>query len=363
MTDRDLAALMGAGLPGVEVRHISSDASRRVMEAAVDERAVSLVASALDAGSLTVDDDEFRAELVAAHEAAMCRCVLLEQALLEVAAVLRRSGVDYRALKGPAVAHLDYPDAAWRTFGDVDLLVRSADYDRAVLALERWGARRRSHEVRAGFDRRFGKGVCLIGPDGVQVDLHRMLAGGPFGLAADNDALFDDPDAVVIGGESIPTLSRELRFFHACLHAVLGDWPSRLVPLRDVAQLRLATSVDVDATIRLAERWRSTIVIAQAIVLASTALHLPSDPAFEWATRYGGSRFERRSVAAYVGPGRSYARQMAAALPAVRGMGAKAAYVRALLLPDSEYVSRHDGGYLRRVRRAWVSRNSRGSAR
>ena len=363
MTRADLGALLGAGLPGVEIRHVPTDGWDLLLEAAVDERAVSLLASAVDAGSLTADDPDALAALLAEHEAAMCRCVLLEQALLDIAAVLRRSGVEFRVLKGPAVAHLDYPDAAWRTFGDVDLLVRSADYDRAVRALEDWGGRRRSQEVRAGFDRRFGKGVCVIGPAGVQVDLHRMLAGGAFGLAADNAVLFADADEVRIGDESLPTLPRDLRFFHACQHAMLGDWPSRLVPLRDVAQLRFMTDVDLDATLRVAARWRSTIVIARAIELASATLALPPDPVLEWAASYEGSRFERRSLAAYLGPRRSYARQMATGLPAVRGLGAKASYASALLLPDRGYVGRHDGGYLRRVRRAWVSRVATGADR
>ncbi len=362
MTRPDLAGLLGAGLPGVQVRRLTDEDAGAVIETALDERAVSVLASAVRSGALVTSED-VREVLVTEHEAAMSRCVLLEQTLLELADLLDGAGVAFRVLKGPAVAHLDYPDPAWRTFGDVDLLVRSADYERAVRTLERWGGRRRSQEVRPGFDRRFGKGVCMIGPRGVQVDVHRMLAGGPFGLAADAEVLFSDADEVRIGGQTLPTLTRDLRFLHACQHAVLGDWPSRLVPLRDVAQLRLTTNVDLDATLRLADRWRSTIVVAGAIALASTSLRLPSDDVVAWAARYEGSRFERRALAAYVGPQRSYAKQMTASIPAVSGLANKASFVTALLLPDRGYVGRHDGGYLRRVRRAWKSRTSGASTR
>ena len=38
-------------------------------------------------------------------------------------AVLGAAGIDVRALKGPAVGRLEYPDPSWRAYGDVDLLV------------------------------------------------------------------------------------------------------------------------------------------------------------------------------------------------------------------------------------------------
>ncbi len=357
MSGAVIGALIGAGLPGVEVRRLAAVDACAVIERAIDERAVSVLASAARSGSL-VTDDVVRERLTDAHEAAMARCVLLEQALLDVAEILAGGDVEFRLLKGPAVAHLDYPDPAWRTFGDVDLLVRGADYDRAVELLEATGAHRRSQEVRPGFDRRFGKGVCMIGSNGVQVDLHRMLTGGPFGLAADQETLFADAELVEIGGQRLPTLPRDLRFLHACQHAVLGDWPSRLVPLRDVAQVRMTTDVDMDAALGTADRWRSTIVVARAVALGASTLELPDDDVVAWARRYHGSRFERRALAAYVGPQRSYARQMTAALPAVSGIGNKVAFVGALLLPDRGYVGRHDGGYVRRIRRAWRSRSS-----
>ena len=327
----------------------------RFLSAIVDERAVPLVANALEQGMLTGTNEQ-RDALDVAHEASMRSCVGLEQATLEVVSVLGSAGVELRLLKGPAVAHLDYPDPSWRAFGDIDILVHSDHYDVAVRTLTNAGGYRRSAEVRPGFDRRFGKGVCMVMPDGIQVDVHRTLASGPFGLTIDLDELFHGTDSVRFGGESIPVLSREHRLAHACFHAALGDPTPRVVTLRDIAQLVLTTDVDVDATRAACVRWRAGVVMAHAVGAAWETLDLASTPLSEWATAYSGGRFERRSLAAYLGPDRSYARQMIAAVPAVPGWSAKAAYVRSLLFVDEGYAQRHGGGVGRRLRRVWHAR-------
>ena len=332
-----------------------------LLAAAVDERAIPFLATAVFEGLLEASSEQAEA-LTGAHEDLMRACLMLERSTLEVASVFESTEVPFRVLKGPAVAHLDYPDPSWRAFGDVDVLVPSRSYDAAVRALENLGAHRRSREVRPGFDRRFGKGACLVLPDGVQVDLHRTLATGPFGLAIDLDRLFDEQGSVRLGNREIPTLSREHRFIHACYHASLGDAVPRIVALRDVAQLLLTTDLDFARARATADAWRGGIVLARAISVAWERFALVPTPASEWASGYVGDRFERRALAAYVGPNRSYARQMAAAVPAVPGLSAKFAFVRSLLFVDRAYAKRHDGGYVRRVRRAWNSRTLAGDA-
>ena len=90
-------------------------------------------------------------------------------------------GIPVRVLKGTASSHLDYPDPALRTYGDVDLLVPGDHYEQAVRLLVSDGAHRRYPEPRTGFDRRFGKGCSLRTPDGLEVDLHRTFTMGPYG--------------------------------------------------------------------------------------------------------------------------------------------------------------------------------------
>lgn len=343
-----LAEAVGAGLGPAAV---DLDLTPELLTLARSERVVSVLAAAAGTGALRVSDAAAHAELRHRHEHAMVQCLRLEQTLLLVAAELAAIGIEFRVLKGAAVARLDYPDPAWRSFGDVDILVRSSDYDAAVARLLTRGARRRSPEIRSGFDRRFGKGTCIIRPDGVQVDVHRLLATGPFGLTGRPDECFHGGEVFELAGVELVAPVRWLRFLHACEHAVLGDWPPRLAVLRDVAQLHPRTATEREQALDAARRWRAELVVARAVSAAADAFSLPDDALRSWARGCVGTRFERRALEAYVGPDRSYARQMAAALPAL-SWSDRAELVRTLLVPDRRYVDRHDGSYLRRARRA-----------
>jgi hypothetical protein len=316
-----------------------------------DEKLVPALAQAMHCGAVRGSRDQHDIAR-RAHEVVMRSCVRLERVALDELRRLDRAGIDARLLKGAAVAHLDYPDPAWRGFGDVDLLVRPSHYDAAVDVLASAGSRRRSDEPRAGFDRRFGKGVCMIRPDGVQVDVHRSFAAGPFGVTVDTDELFAMSSTFSLGGSAVRALDSEGRFLHACYHAALGDFPARLASLRDVAQMLLGGAIDIDRARATAGRWRAGVVLASAVATAWSVFRLPRTTSVDWAFTYVPDRFERVALGAYVGPRRSYARQMAAAVPAVRGWRNRAAYVFALVIANGDYVERRDGGYARRIGRA-----------
>ena len=198
--------------------------------------------------------------------------------------VLRGSGLDHRVLKGAAVADLDYPDPALRSFVDVDLLVRAEEWDDAIHVLREAGWERQFAEPRPGFERRFVKGMVLTRPDdgGTELDLHRTLALGPFGLTVRLEDLWADCEVLRLGGVEVRALAAEERFLHACFHAVLGDLPPRLVPLRDIAQMSLRGNLDLDRVIHHARSWRAEAVLLRAVELTWETLGL--DPAAETAS-------------------------------------------------------------------------------
>ena len=101
-----------------------------------------------------------------------------------------------------------------------------------------------------------------------------------------------------------------------------------------------------------AERWRVRGVVALAVTEAGRRFGRAPRALTEWAARYRPSRFEARALAAYAGPDRSYARQMAAAVHALPGLHARAEYVWTMLRPDAAYVGARDGSYRARLRRA-----------
>jgi hypothetical protein len=358
-------AVAAHGLPGappLPQRALDGATWRAVLERATGDRVAPWLAAATVDGALGASPRQ-RDQAVLAHEQAMRLCVVLERALLDAASRLEDAGIDYRVLKGPAVAHLDYPDPSARAFGDVDLLVAAADYDRALAVFEVAGARRRYTEVRPGFDRRWGKGACLVAADGIELDVHRTFVAGPFGLTIDLDELFAHGGAVVIGSRTLPTLDRTGRFLHACFHASLGDRTARLVALRDVAQLVLTTDLDRDEALTLAHHWRAETVVARAVRLTWRRLRLAPHPWLAWADAQRPDRFQARALRAYTAPSRSYATQAVAGVAAVPTVSEKLAYVRALLLADSDHLAHRDRSYPRRLQRAWRAYASSRSAR
>jgi hypothetical protein len=362
MTSPVLDRLVAVGLGPVGSPEVPGTGWTHVWADARDERVEALVGVALTTGALALPAG-LEAEVIDAWALRMQSCVQLERVALEAAAELDSIGAEFRILKGTAVAHLDYPDPSWRGFGDLDLLVRGEDYDRVVERLCAAGARRRSAEIRPGFDRRYGKGVCLIREDGAQIDVHRTLATGPFGITVAVDDLFAPPQHFRLAGVELPALPRDLRFLHACLHAVLGDSPPRVAALRDVVQIGTHPDLDARTVLRIASSWRVGAVVARAVEEASTRFGVPLADLGAWARGYRPSRFEERALAAYLGPDRSYARQMVAAVGALPGMRAKLEYVRTMARPDPDYLGARDGSYRARARRAFASRPSGGRRR
>ncbi|MGH9056518.1 MAG: nucleotidyltransferase family protein, partial [Acidimicrobiales bacterium] len=298
-----------------------------------------LLAASVAAGALPVEDgqrDQVRGAARGRARVDLC----LERELLGTAAILDGAGVAYRTLKGPAWAHTVYPDPSWRGFGDVDLLLDGRDWYRAVEALEASGVRRLLPEVRPGFDRRFGKDATLLSGSGWELDLHRTLVAGPYGLWRDPAELFDAPSTARIGGVDVPVLGPEVSFLHACYNAALADDPPRLIALRDVCQMALAGSADPAGVGDLARRWRAGAVVARAIDLAAGVLGpavLESDVAAAFLDT-PVAPWDRVLMASYRGPGRGYTSQ-AAAVVAMRGLGERAAYLWALTRPQGSYLS------------------------
>ena len=268
----------------------------------------------------------------------------------ELAGILDQHGILYRVLKGPAFAHLDYPDPGLRVFGDIDLLVRSEDFDAAIATLSAAGFKRKFTEVRTGFDHRFGKGACLRGPNGHELDLHRTFVMGPYGLTLDLDEVWGSADHFELAGRAFDTLAADHRFVHACYHAVLGRTPPRLTPLRDLAGMlqRPVNAVDIDRALELSNRWQSTAVVARAIALAWEVFALPDDPVARWARGFSPSGRDRQALRTYLDPDMGYAARSYAALRAVRGVRAKAAFAWALAVPDRNYgAGRHHSRWRR----------------
>jgi hypothetical protein len=319
------------------------------------QRLAGFLQAAVGAGAFPVTDQQ-EGEVAELHlhwcEAAM----RLERRMLEVAALIEAEGLEVVVLKGSAVAHLVYPTPEVRSFGDVDLLFRSEDFDRAVDLLCTVGYTRETAQARPGFERRFGKGTTLRGANGEQLDLHRNLVFGTFGFLIDLDELFYSSVGFELGGQVLRALGPETRLLHACYHAGLGDPSPRLSSLRDVAQMLLTGDHDPDRVLELTRAWQSEAVVARAVDLCREHLAAAVDgPIVDGVAGYLPTRREQRAIDSYVGTNQGFAAKVVATLPYLSSIRDRAAFLRAVTAPQPEFVVSHGG----RPGWAWIRRGLR----
>ena len=289
-----------------------------------------------------------------AHFVALCHCLELESLLLQVVEVLDAGGIEHRVLKGSATAHLDYPNPAQRTFTDVDVLVRSEDFDRTTRLLVQHGYQRPIAEIRPGFDRRFGKGCTLTSDNGYELDLHRTFVTGPFGLLVRLGDLWADATPwMLAGGRRLFALGREQRLLHACYHAALGDREPRIVPQRDIAGLVLSDDLDEVRVRELAYAWRAEYVVARAISLTWRTLALADETALTaWAKRYQPDARSERAFASYRAEQANYAARSWESLRALPNMRSRASFMYSLAFPAGGVIGGKPLPFLRRLMRA-----------
>lgn len=345
-----LLAVAGHGLPGVTRTFPSAPLAdgewSALLAAARSNRVLGLLRSTVDRNAMPATDEQ-RKQARAEHRLALLRVLSLEQHLVAVTSLLSDAGVETRVLKGSAYAHLDYPDPALRSFIDLDLLFRPADIPQAVSTLASAGFTRILAEPRPGFDTRFDKGTTMRGTD-FEIDLHRTFVLGPWGIRLDLDALWDDGESFTIGDHRLTALSAPNRFLHACYHAALGDWPLRLGSLRDVAELHPA---DEHGIIAHATGWGVQAVVAAAVADSTRLLGLPVTGVLrEWAHAYVPTRREESWLGLHTRENKTFAAQAVATLPVLPGVRAKAAYLRALMLPDAGYTAGRHTSPLARFR-------------
>jgi hypothetical protein len=324
-----------------------------------------LALAAAGGGRLLLREDQ-REQLVEAHRTVMMWDLWLERRLLELDDAFRAEGIEVVVLKGPSVAHTAYPDPALRPFRDLDLLVRTSDWRRACALLAGMGWPRGLPEPRPGFDERFGKGAVYLTEDGQEIDLHRTLTLGPFGLWLDPDELFEHTAPLWIGGRCLRRLDDTALLMHVAIHAALGLREPMVLPVRDVAQVAAVGAVGWNVMADWAGRWRLGVVFRYAFTLASKMLGVAWPVDGSTALTAPAGRTERRALEAYVTDRRSRGGIALATMRAIPGVLSKAAYARDLLVPRREFVTGRQrrpehSSYLRRlmVPAGWVTGRKR----
>jgi len=348
----------GYGLPGHdedEPMTVSTDAWPAFLAQVDYEKLAGIAVAAVEGEWLHLSDEQ-RSALFQCHREFMVHALRVERMLLTAGDALARSGVETIVLKGPAVAHGCYPDPSWRSFGDLDLLVRTEQWRAAEAVLLECGFRRNLPEPKSGFDERFGKAAEFANGEDLEIDLHRTLVLGSFGLWMNPDELFARAVPFELGGVVHRRLDDTGLLVHACLHASLGWRPPLLLPLRDVAQIPQVADVDWDVVSNWARRWRLTAVVQHALRAASEAFGVGLPPGAAPLIRVQPGRREARALEAYTTDRRRLGGIALSTIRAIPGVRGKAAFIRALLFPDREFLAvrapsgRGRSSYLRRWR-------------
>ena len=324
---------------------------RELLAVVTKQRLCGLLAEAARDGSIALTGVQ-RDELEQLRQVTREETSVLEHELVELVQTLTKAGIDHRVMRGVAAAHLDYPDPSQRVFGRLELLVPLHSFDDASVVCRGMGCVRSFPEPRPGFDRRFSRGTSFVLPTGNRLVLRRTIVGGPFGMLVKPADLFAVSTPFTIGPHELAALGAEERFLHACFYARLARVPPDLVLLRDVAQMVLAHSLDIERIEALSTAWQSEAVVADAVRLAWTAFGvIDVVPLSTWASAHRPGRSDRRRLRAYdhsFDHAQNGAVLSFAALRDIRPRRHAVNFLRACVLPDRSYLAGRYRGHLQR---------------
>lgn len=332
--------VVSLGLPGSssDPIEVGPEVAAALLAELSKHRVLGLFVRGVEAGLIHASESVIE-EAVGAHDTVMGQTMRIEIAAIRTSVLLADAGIDHRLLKGAALAHTCATNPSDRSFRDVDVLVAARDISKAVQLLIGGGATRLQPELRLGYDQRFAKSVTMRLND-VEIDLHRTLCPGPFGVWMWPDDLFLLKRTISLGGVSIPSLDRTDHLVHACYHAALGQADPVLSNLRDIALLAGAgpdteTGYDVERFDGTVERWKGRAVIRRAVGLVKARLDVELP---ESLGRYVHEPVDASELAA-IGPyltGDANGRFAALAPSTLRALplSDRAAYALAVGLPD-----------------------------
>jgi hypothetical protein len=336
---RATLAVAAYGLPGappLPEAPLPADSWNDLLNQVRAHRLTGLLACAVLNGGFPVEDWQRQQAMTADLEA--CAYVfILERRLLGVGDLFQRGDVEFRVLKGAALARLIYPNRRMRPFGDLDLLIPAAQFQHAIRLLVADAGCVSPLRERSPTSE-FGKGIKLYTSTDESIDLHHRLDDGPFGQLIEPNDLLTTVDQFAIGQQWLPTLAAEERFVHACLHARLGDFPARLLSVRDVAQCVTVGDLSWRRIEDLCRQWQIGCVVGSACARARLLLGVPLPPEALRLAEQPPSQRDDRLLRAYEAAQHDFTALPLATLSVLPQLGTKLRYLKTLLLPRRDYL-------------------------
>jgi len=205
------------------------------------------------------------------------RALLLVRQLRTLVSRLAAESIDVLPVKGPLLAVIAYGDAAMRgASGDLDVVVRQAEFGRSVRALEQIGYRRVETSLEEEDPEQWSREAHLFPASaalGTLVEVHAALSGSPGTPSLDLDAVMARAARRPLLGTELPVAATEDLILYLALHAAQHIW-SRLIWTADIAALlRRQSTIDWTALLERATAVDAAHRLAATLCLAADLFH------------------------------------------------------------------------------------------
>jgi Uncharacterised nucleotidyltransferase len=187
-----------------------------------------------------------RSELEIAHRWGLRTHAMASLELSRIGAAFDDAGIDWLVAKGPVLSELLYPRSDLRQYGDLDLLVRRDQFERAFDVLEKQGGRVIEKDWEGVLHLLKGE-LNVAFRSGIVGDLHWSMLydhdlRNQFSLS-DNDLLTHRKQVNLGQGLRVNTLDPGDTFIHLALHACLAGG-HRLSWMRDIQLAGVVQNLD-----------------------------------------------------------------------------------------------------------------------
>jgi len=211
------------------------------------------------------------------HQINLHKALLLSRELIRIVDHLGELGLEVMPYKGLALAELLYGDIALRQAGDMDLLIRPADWPRVRDAVRELGytphfAFSHSEErayLRSGYECAFDSAA---GPNLLEVQW--AIQPRFYAVDFEMDGLFQRAVTVKVAGHPMKTPSPEDLFLVLSVHAAKHVW-GRLVWLCDLARIMTLPSLDWTWIASQAQALGIVRILSVTMLLADRLLNAP----------------------------------------------------------------------------------------
>jgi hypothetical protein len=175
-------------------------------------------------------------ELQERSRAQILSALAMTAELLRLLEEFRDKSIEVLAIKGPVLSLRAYGDPGLRQYGDLDLLLRSADIESATRLMVKAGYEPQV-PLNAIRNRKIpGEYLFRKLSTRILVELHTELSLRYFPRTLPIDEYFQRQSKVAVDGREVPAMAAEDEFVHICVHGTKHLW-ERLLWIADVAAI------------------------------------------------------------------------------------------------------------------------------